>query len=109
MSELVGFIQFSVGQLLVFKNNRRSFRRALYLFFKQLMNTFVRRIIPLGVVPLDQKLMLFSFGVSNGNSLIRCSGLSTIPSSKVRKCPSIRVIVASSNKSVLYCSDARSP
>src|SRR5437867_4501411 len=58
MAELISsVIQFSVRQLLIFKGYGYGTRRTFDLVFEQLMNALVLRIVPLGTIPLDQKLL----------------------------------------------------
>src|SRR5262245_1820127 len=62
MSELVGsVVQLSVTQLLVFEDQGCGVRRFIYLGFKQFVDALVCWIVPLGIVPFHQKLMLLSF------------------------------------------------
>ena len=70
MCELVGTtVQFSIGELLVFKDHGDGVRSFLNLSFEQLMGAPVLGVIGLGVVPLDQELM-FSTSATKGSSLI---------------------------------------
>ena len=56
--QLIGaFIELAIGQLFVFKDDGRRFRRALDLLLEQFMNAFVPRVIPLRLVPLHQQLL----------------------------------------------------
>jgi len=53
--------------------------------------------IGLGVIPLTAAQLALT-----GKSDRHCCGLATMPSSRVWKCPSIRVMVSALNKSVLF-------
>ncbi len=58
MSQLVGAaIQFSIGQLLVFKDHCDGGWSSLDLSFEQMMDALVLGIVGLRVIPLDQQLM----------------------------------------------------
>src|SRR5262245_7842624 len=62
MSELVGAsIELSIREMLVFEDHRNSIRCFFNLSFKQFMSLLVLRIGALGLVPLNQKLMLLGF------------------------------------------------
>jgi len=77
--------------------------RLLYLRLKQFMDTLILGIVGCGVIPplADVAQLLTTASPRHWSG-------AAIPSSNVWKCPSIRVMVPVSNKSVLY-SKAISP
>src|ERR1700738_523609 len=63
MSKLVGsLIQFTVAELLIFKDQSRTIGRTHNLRFKQLMETAIFWVSRLRSVPLDKQLMTLGWG-----------------------------------------------
>ena len=61
MRQLIGpFVQFAIGQLLIFKDHRDGIGGPLHLLLEQLMHAAVAGIVNRRVVPLHQQLMTFA-------------------------------------------------
>jgi hypothetical protein len=57
MGELIGaIVEFSVGDLFIFKDDGNAVWVAFCLFFKKLMNALIFRVIFLSLVKVNEKL-----------------------------------------------------
>ena len=99
-------IELAIGQMRIAEHDRDRIGRAVDLRFEELVRAQLARIRASRVVPFDEELLALRVR-SIGSAAMRRSGSATMPWSKRSKWPIIRVIVASSKRSVLYSIEPR--
>ena len=103
-------VQLAIGHLLAFKDHGDLVRGRLRLGVEQIVKTHPLRVGSTRVsIPFDAAAAFAPARSTTAAPTSRRSGLVAIAVSNTSKCPSIRLIVALSNRSVLYSSDPDSP